>query len=66
VEALSFPGIARHIKILDKAAHKRGGVLAIHTIGFNCNWLKAVVIKEVIVFCHFAASAFVAAQCLPI
>jgi len=33
-----------------KAAQTRGSGLAIHTCGFNCNWSKVVIVKEVIVF----------------
>ena len=32
---------------------KKGSGLDIHTSGFDCNWLKAIIVKEVIVFSAF-------------
>jgi len=57
VEQLSPPGSTRHInKFLCEATQKRGGGLAIHASGFYCDWLKVVIVKEVIflVFCSLS------------
>jgi len=40
-------------KFLCTAALKRGSGLAMHTSGFDCNWLKVIIVKKVIVFSGF-------------
>ena len=49
-EPLSLPGVTRHQKFLCKVAQKRDGGLNIRMNGFNCDWLKVVIFKEVIIF----------------
>jgi len=54
VEPLSLPGVARNVnEFLFKTAQEGGSGLAIHTGGFDCNWLKVVIVKKVIVFPAF-------------
>jgi len=36
-----------------QVSQKRGGELALHTSGSDCNWLKATIVKKVIVFSVF-------------
>jgi len=49
MELLSLTGVTRSInKFLCKAAQGMGGGLTIHTSGFDCDWLKVVIVKEVI------------------
>ena len=57
VEPLLLPGITRYInKFFWKATQKRGGGLHTHTSGFDCDWLKVVIVREVIssVFCSLS------------
>ena len=59
---MAFPGVTRHIKkFLCGSLKERGGGITLHTSGFNCDWLKVVIVKEVFNFRHFAASASVVA-----
>ena len=37
-------------EFLCKTAQEWGSGLAIHTSGFDCNWLKVVIVEKVIVF----------------
>jgi len=47
----SLLGVTRHTnKLICEAAQKRDGEFAIHTSGFDCNWLKVAIVKEVITF----------------
>jgi len=56
VEPLALPGANRHInKFLLRGHSERGGGLAIHTSGQNCNWLQVVIALEARYFRHFAA-----------
>jgi len=49
VEPLSLPGITEHInKFLCEAAQKMDSRLTVHTSGFDCDWLKVVIVKEAI------------------
>jgi len=51
-----FLWVTIHIKFLyNKAAQKMAGSLSIHTSGFNCDWLKAVVVKEIVIFSTFCS-----------
>jgi len=36
-----------------QVSQKRGSELALHTSGLDCNWLKATIVKKVIVFSVF-------------
>jgi len=54
VEPLSLPGVAWNVnKFLCETAQEGGSGLAIHTSGFDCNWLKVIIVKKVIVFPAF-------------
>jgi len=54
VEPLLLPGVTRNVnKFLCKTAQEGGSGLAIHTSGFDCNWMKIVIVKKVIVFPAF-------------
>jgi len=54
VEPLSLPGVAWNVnEFLCKTAQEGGSGLAVHTSGFDCNWLKVVIVKNVIVFPAF-------------
>jgi len=54
VEPLSLPGAAWNVnKFLCETAQEGGSGLAIHTSGFDCNWLKVIIVKKVIVFLAF-------------
>jgi len=56
VEPLPFPGVAWNVnKFLCKTAQEGGSGLAVHTSGFDCNWLKIVIVKKVIVFLAFVS-----------
>ena len=50
-EPLSVPGVAWNVnKFLCETAQEGSSGLAIHTSDFNCNWLKVIIVKKVIVF----------------
>jgi len=54
VEPLSLPGVAWNVnKFLWRTAQEGGSGLAINTSGFDCNWLKVVLVKKVIAFPAF-------------
>ena len=56
VEPLSLPGVAWNVnKFLCETAQEGDSGLAIHTSGFDCNWLKVIIVKKlkVIVFLAF-------------
>jgi len=56
VETSSLPGVTRRVnRFLCEAAQNRGGGLTIHTSGFSCDWLKAEIVEEVIVFSAFCS-----------
>jgi len=49
VEPLAFLRLTRHInKVICKVAQEKGGGLAIFTSGFNSDWLKVVIVKELV------------------
>ena len=52
LEPLSLPGVAWNVnEFLCETAQKGGSGLAVHTSGgFDCNWLKVVIVKKAIVF----------------
>ena len=61
MEPLSLPGVPQNVnEFLCKTAQEGGSGLAIHTSGLDCNWLKIVIVKDVIVFRHLSVSASVA------
>ena len=54
VEPLSLARVAWNVnEFLCETAQEGGSGLAIHTSGFDCNWLKVVIVKKVIVFPAF-------------
>ena len=54
VEPLSLPGVTwNHNKFLFETAQEGGSGLAIHTSGFDCNWLKVIIVKKIIGFPAF-------------
>ena len=54
VAPLSLPGVAWNVsEFLSEKAQEGGSGLAVHTSGFDCNWLKVVIVKKVIVFPAF-------------
>jgi len=54
VEPLSLLRVAWNVNdFLCKIAQEGGSGLAVHTSGFDCNWLKVVIVKKVIVFPAF-------------
>jgi len=54
VEPLSLPGVAQNVdEFLCKTAQEGGSGLAVRTSGFDCNWLKVIIAKKVIVFPAF-------------
>jgi len=54
VKPLSLPGVASNVnKFLCETAQEGGSGLAIHTSGLDCNWLKVIIVKKVIVFPAF-------------
>jgi len=49
LESLSLPGVASNVnKFLCETAKEGGSGLAIYTSGFDCNWLKVIIVKKVI------------------
>ena len=56
VEPLSLLGVARNVnKFLCKTTQEGGSGLAIHIRGFDCNWLKVIIVTRVIVFPAFVS-----------
>ena len=54
MEPLSLSGNAQNVnEFLCKTAEERGSGLAVHTSGFDCNWLKVIIVKKVTVFPAF-------------
>jgi len=54
VEPLLLSGVTRNVnKFLCKTTPDGSSGLAIHTCGFDCNWLKVIIVKKVIVFPAF-------------
>ena len=48
------PGVAWNVnEFICETAQEGGSGLAVHTCGFDCNWLKVVIVKKVIVFPAF-------------
>jgi len=55
VGPLSLLGVTRHVnKFICKVSPEGGSGLTIHTNGFDCNWLKMVIV-EVITFSVFCS-----------
>ena len=51
---LSLPGVAWNVnEFLCETAQEGGSGLAVHISGFDCNWLKVVIVKKGIVFPAF-------------
>ena len=50
VKPLSLPWVTKHInKFLYEVAHKGGSGIAIHTNGFNCDWLKKIILEVIVI-----------------
>ena len=52
VEPLSLPGAACNVDVNEFLCEtaQGGSGLTVHTSGFDCNWLKVVIVKKVTVF----------------
>ena len=56
VEPLLLSGVAWNVnEFLSETAQEGRNGLAVHTSGFDCNWLKVVLVKKVIVFLAFVS-----------
>jgi len=56
VEPLFLPAVAQDVnKFLCAIAQEGVSGLAVHTSGFDCNWLKVKIVKEFIVFLAFVS-----------
>ena len=54
VEPLLLPGVFWNVnEFLCKTAQEGGSGLVIHTSGFDCSWLKVIIVKTVVVFPAF-------------
>jgi len=66
-QPLSLPGITKHInKFLCEAARERCGGLTTHTSGFDCDWLKVIIVEEVIIVFLVLQPQPLLLQCLPV